>query len=119
MVANTQGQQLLFTAPVAGTLAGIRINGSVTQAGSAGSATFRYAVVIVPQGYNPNTISQIAGDFYIPEQNVWLWGVGQTSQVASTEFTNMPLKTQQKQKERWNQEINSISLQSQTTLLNL
>ena len=86
---------------------------------SAGSATFRYAVVIVPQGYNPNTISQIAGDFYIPEQNVWLWGVGQTSQVASTGVYEYAFEDSAKTKRKMESEINSISLQSQTTLLNL
>ena len=81
LTAATQSNTVLFTPTVASTLSGLRINGSVIDTDGASSApNISWAVVVVKEGYAPNNINTgSSGDFYIPEQDVWAWGVGQAS----------------------------------------
>ena len=81
IAANTQVNTLLFSPTVASTLSGLRINGSVIDADNAATVpNISWAVVVVKEGYVPNNINTgTSGDFYIPEQDVWAWGVGQAS----------------------------------------
>ena len=81
IAANTQVNTLLFSPTVASTLSGLRINGSVVDTDNAGTVPqVSWAVVVVKEGYVPNNINTgTSGDFYIPEQDVWAWGVGQCS----------------------------------------
>ena len=45
---------------------------------------FPVTINAVKEGYVPNAINTgSSGDFYIPEQDVWAWGVGKATQSAN------------------------------------
>ena len=82
LTASTQFNTVLFTPSVACTLKGLRVNGSVNETTTTDviPANISWAILCVKEGYSPNAINTgSSGDFYIPEQDVWAWGVGQAS----------------------------------------
>ena len=90
LTINTQANTVLFTPTVACTLKGLRVNGAVegVSGGGGGAVNISWAVLVVKEGYVPNSINTgSSGDFYIPEQDVWAWGVGKASQDATVSDT--------------------------------
>ena len=89
LTGGTQSNISLFTASEAVILKGLRVNGAVQSGGPQGGtanspSNVRWALLVVREGYTPNAINQgSSGDFYIPEQDVWVWGVGYTIATAT------------------------------------
>ena len=85
LAANTQANTILYTAPVACTLKGLRINGSLNGTTINANANISWAVLVVREGRIPNSINTgTSGDFYVPEQEVWAWGVGKAATLTTT-----------------------------------
>ena len=78
LTASTQSNVTLYTASVACTLKGLRINGSISDAFDVNTpANVSWALLVIREGRFPNNINTgSSGDFYVPESEVWSWGVG-------------------------------------------